>query len=158
MTNQQELLTGRLDRLESRAAMRDLVSDYCHGFDKRDWTRFIAIWADDCIWDIGPPFGVFEGLDGIRTAIYEVLWPAWERSLHLTTNLRIEFTNDNRATGLCDVSCTGTLADGSTQIVGATYTDVFCRREARWQIQTRKVTMHYFNPLPGVTLSAPGDH
>ena len=58
-------LEQRLDRVESRFAMHDLVSDYCHGFDKRDWARFSAIWWPDAVWDIGPPFGKFEGSEGI---------------------------------------------------------------------------------------------
>ena len=61
-----EALLARIDELESRNAIRDLVSDYCHGFDKRDFTRFLSIWWDDCIWDIGPPLGGFEGYEGIH--------------------------------------------------------------------------------------------
>ena len=48
-------LQSRLTELEGRIAIRDLVSDYCHGFDKRDYARFLAIWWEDCVWDIGPP-------------------------------------------------------------------------------------------------------
>jgi len=39
-----DTLVRRIDELESRAALRDLVTDYCLGFDNRDWDRFIAIW------------------------------------------------------------------------------------------------------------------
>lgn len=35
-------LERRNDELESRNALRDLVLDYCHGFDKKDWDRFIC--------------------------------------------------------------------------------------------------------------------
>ena len=47
-----ELIT-RLDRLESRYEIEALVSNYCHGFDKRDYERFLSIWWDDCLWKIG---------------------------------------------------------------------------------------------------------
>ena len=50
-------LEQRLDHLESRFAMVDLTSDYCLGFDKRDFDRFLAIWWPDAVWEIGPPFG-----------------------------------------------------------------------------------------------------
>ena len=53
-------LATRIDRLESRYDIEALVSNYCHGFDKRDYERFLAIWWDDCIWKIGfprPPLG-----------------------------------------------------------------------------------------------------
>ena len=57
LSEQVELLLARVDELESRAAMRDLVSDYCIGFDRHDWDRFIAIWHKDAVWAIGEPFG-----------------------------------------------------------------------------------------------------
>jgi hypothetical protein len=38
-------LLGRVTELESRAAIRNLVSDYSHGFDKRDYDRFLSIWS-----------------------------------------------------------------------------------------------------------------
>jgi len=148
-------LIARIDRIESHQALRDLVSDYCHGFDKRDWDRFISIWSDDCEWNIGPPFGKFHGLDGIRKAVTEVLWPVWRESHHLTTNLRITFADDNHASGMCDVDCVGALTDDSVQMVGATYYDDFERREGKWQIRRRRVTIHYFNPVPEMQLSAP---
>ena len=80
-------IAAKIDRLESRGLIEDLVSNYCHGFDKRDYARFLSIWWDDCVWKIGPPFGDFSGHDGIHQAIHEVLWPAWEQSQHVTSNL-----------------------------------------------------------------------
>ncbi len=149
-------LLSRIDLLESRAVLRDLVSDYCHGFDKRDYKRFLSIWWEDCLWDIGPPFGKFNGHDGIHTAIYEVLWPAWKESHHLTTNLRIEFEGIDKASAMCDVDCTGLLTDeDECTIVNATYYDSFERRNEVWKIFERKVKIHYFNPIPGAILSAP---
>ena len=44
MTDESRLarLEQRIDELESRHALRDLASEYCHGFDKRDFERFLA--------------------------------------------------------------------------------------------------------------------
>ena len=115
-----ELMT-RLDRLESRHHIEALVSNYCHGFDNRDYERFLSIWWDDCVWKIGPPFGDFAGHDGIHEAIHEVLWPAWSQSQHVTSNLVVDFTGPNTATGLCDVDCMGLLTDSTeATFVGAT--------------------------------------
>ena len=151
-----ENFMARLDLLESRAAMQDLVSDYFHGFDKRDYKRFLSIWWEDCLWDIGPPFGRFNGHEGIHSAIYEVLWPAWKESHHLVTNLRIEFDGQDAASAMCDVDCTGLLTnEDECTIVNATYYDNFERRDGEWKISKRKVEIHYFNPIPGAILSAP---
>lgn len=150
-----ETLEARIDRIESRAAMHDLVSDYCHGFDKRDWDRFLAIWWEHCVWEIGPPFGDFEGHAGIERAVKEILWPAWLASTHFTTNLVVTFDGPDRASGICDVDCIGTTSDGVAQTIAATYRDRFERRGGVWKIARRQVTMHHFSALVGVTLSPP---
>lgn len=145
-------LLQRIDRLESRFAMHDLVSDYCLGFDKRDFGRFLAIWWEDCVWEVGPPFGAFEGHAGINRAVKEIMWPAWLQSTHFTTNLRVTFQGDDVADGICDVDCIGTTADGQAQTVAATYTDRFERRGGVWKIARRHVKMHHFSPLVGIKL------
>ena len=155
LATQVQTLLARVDELESRSAMRDLVSDYCIGFDRHDWDRFIAIWHEDAVWAIGEPFGDFSGHDGIHKAVFEVLYPAWRETNHLTTNLRIEFTDADHAHSSCDVDCMGASPDGVVQMVGATYHDTFERRDGRWKISRREVQMHYFNPMPGLEMSAP---
>lgn len=151
-----EAMNVRIDRIESRLTMHDLVSDYCHGFDKRDFDRFLAIWWDDCVWEIGPPFGTFHGHAGINEAVRDILWPAWLKSSHFTTNLVVRFTGTDVAEGLCDVDCIGTTSDGQAQTVSATYTDRFERRNGVWKIAHRHVVMHHFSPLVGITLAPPG--
>ena len=149
-------LMARLDELESREAIRTLAFDYCHGFDKRDYPQFLSIWWDDCVWDIGPPFGRFEGHPGIYEAVTEVLWPAWRETHHLTSNNHIEFTSSDVAHSVCDVDCMGVLSGEQVcQVVGATYADQLERRDGVWKISQRTVTIHYFNPVPGTVLAAP---
>jgi hypothetical protein len=153
-----DALVARIDELESRIAIRDLASDYCHGFDKRDYERFLSIWWEDCVWDIGPPFGRFESHAGIHQAIYDVLWPAWAETHHLTTNQRVTFIDTDNATSICDVDCMGMLNDDpNCQIVGATYSDRLQRRDGVWKILQRDVQIHYFNPIPGAALAPPED-
>jgi gamma-hexachlorocyclohexane dehydrochlorinase len=155
LAEQVKALLNRVDELESRAAMRDLVSDYCIGFDRHDWDRFISIWHEDAVWAIGEPFGDFVGHEGIREAVFDVLYPAWRETNHLTTNLRISFSDADHAVGTSDVDCMGANPEGVVQMVGATYTDTFERRDGVWKIARRDVRMHYFNPMPGVEMSAP---
>ena len=150
-----ERLERRIDELESRQALRDLVSEYCHGFDKRDYPRFESIWWQDCLWDIGPPFGTFEGHAGIERAVRDVLWPFWRETHHVTSNLKLDFETLHRATGVSDVDCVGADMEDRLQIVGASYYDDFERRDGTWRISRRRVQIHYFNPIPGARLEAP---
>ncbi len=148
-------LARRVDELESRAALRDLVTDYCRGFDTHDWDTFIAIWHENAGWEIGPPFGTFEGHAGIREAVMDVLYPVWRETHHLTSNLKVEFDGPDRARGVCDVDCMGATKDDIVQMISATYSDDFERRDGVWRIARRKVQIHYFNPVPGAQMSAP---
>jgi len=150
-------LLRRVDELESRAAIRDLVSDYCLGFDNRNWDQFISIWHPDAVWEIGAPFGTFEHHEGIREAVFEVLYPVWRETHHLTTNLRLNFTDADNAHGVCNVDCMGATQDDVVQMISATYTDDFERRDGSWKIARRAVVIHYFNPIPGAVMTPPAE-
>jgi ketosteroid isomerase-like protein len=152
---QLQALLARIDQLESRNAMRDLVTTYCRGFDGGDFGRFLGIWWEDCVWDIGPPFGAFEGHAGIEKAVKEVLWPVWRETHHLTSNLQVAFAGKDDAHGVCDVDCMGATRDDVVQMISATYRDHFQRRGDTWRIKRRDVTIHYFNPIPGAQMTAP---
>lgn len=149
-------LLQRVDELESRAAIRDLVTDYCQGFDNVDWDRFINIWHEDAVWEIGPPFGTFHGHDGIHDVVHNILYPFWRETHHITTNLKLAFSDADHASGECNVDCMGASNEGDiVQMINATYLDDFERRDGVWKIAKRKVVMHYFNPIPGAEMSAP---
>lgn len=148
-------LMRQVDELQSRAAIRDLVTDYCLGFDNHEWDRFISIWHPDAVWEIGPPFGSFTGHAGIHKAVHEILYPVWRETHHLTSNLRLTFRDPDHASGVCNVDCMGATRDDVVQMINATYTDDFERRDGAWKIAKRGVTMHYFNPVPGARMSAP---
>jgi gamma-hexachlorocyclohexane dehydrochlorinase len=148
-------LSRQVDELQSRVALRDLVTDYCLGFDTHDWNRFISIWHPDAVWEIGPPFGTFRNHEGIHKAVHEVLYPVWRETHHLTSNLRVTFTDRDHARGICNVDCMGATKDNVVQLISATYTDDFERRDSVWKIAKRAVVIHYFNPVPGAQMTAP---
>jgi gamma-hexachlorocyclohexane dehydrochlorinase len=148
-------LVQQVDELQSRAALRDLVTDYCLGFDRHEWDRFISIWHPDAVWEIGPPFGTFRNHEGIYKAVHEVLYPVWRETHHLTSNLRLTFKDPDHAHGICNVDCMGATKDNVVQMISATYTDDFERRNGVWKIARRGVVIHYFNPVPGAQMTAP---
>ncbi len=149
-------LVQRVDELESRTALRDLVTDYCLGFDNHDWDTFISIWHEDAVWEIGPPFGTFTGHAEIRQAVHDILYPFWRETHHLATNLKVKFSDADHAYGVCNVDCMGASKEGDVvQMINATYKDEFERRDNIWKIALRKVEIHFFNPIPGAEMSAP---
>jgi gamma-hexachlorocyclohexane dehydrochlorinase len=108
----------------------------------------------DAIWDLGP-FGSFMGHEGIHKAAHGVLYPIWRETHHLTSNLRITFSDADHANGVSNVDCMGATKDGVVRMISATYTDAFERRNREWKIARRTVTMHYFNPIPGAEMTPP---
>ena len=144
----------RIDTIESRFAIHRLVSDYCHGCDKHDIERFMAIWHDDAVWEIGPPYGDFHGGAQIRHAMEDLIWRELPETHHWTTNLVVEFEFPDLATGICDVSCEAVNPQGETILIAATYRDRYERREGTWAISRRGVDIFYFKPVALAALDA----
>ena len=49
----------------------------------------------------------------------------------------------------------GATKDNVVQMISATSTDDFARRNGVWKIARRAVVIHYFNSIPGAQMSAP---
>jgi hypothetical protein len=102
-------LDARMDRIESELAIRRLAAEYCHGADKRDLDRFLAVWAPSAVWQMGDEVR-YEG----REAIAEVVraqWATFAQYVHWTTNHSIWIDGDD-ARGECDVAATVRLHTG----------------------------------------------
>jgi gamma-hexachlorocyclohexane dehydrochlorinase len=144
--DQETTLAARVDALESRDEIHRLVSNYCHGCDKHDIDRFMSIWHEDAVWEIGPPYGGFAGSARIRHAMVDLIWTALPETHHWTTNLVVDLDGD-RAGGLCDVTCDAIDAEGRTLLIAATYTDAYERRDGTWRIARRGCEIFYFTPV-----------
>lgn len=136
----------RVDELLSRAAIAELVAEYCHGCDACDEERFAAIWHDDARLSLGPPFGepvgeqIRDALHGIRRAFPDIR--------HWTTNLVLEFTSSDSARGECATLCEAIDRQGGRSLISATYHDRFERREGIWKFARREVVLNHRRPLP----------
>lgn len=148
-------IQSRILRLETESTLRRLVYEYCHGLDKRDAERFLAVWHPDARWLSGPLFGDFYGKEEIHRALVEHMWPAFLHLNHWTTNFVITEMGSDRASGVSDMYFAGPKADGEAVLVSATYNDQFERREGKWRIAERAIAIHYFSALPGVVMKRP---
>lgn len=139
-------LEQRLDYLESRSEIAALAADYCHGLDRHDIQRFLAIWTPDGFWAIGDPHGDFRGEDELRRAA-GVVWAALPETHHWTTNHVIAFEDADRATGLSSVHTEAIDSDGRHLTIAAAYVDEYVRRQGNWRIASRMCENYYFKPL-----------
>jgi ketosteroid isomerase-like protein len=143
-----------MDRLSSRFALQDLVSDYCLGVDQRELDRFLAIWWEDAVWDI-EFVGTFSGHEGISRGLHDVISMIWQSTAHYCVNLRVHFGGPDKALGISNVYCIGNLADGQAANAIGTYHDYFERRCGVWKILRRRVNQRFFTPLTGISLTPP---
>ena len=133
-------IESRLQQVEAHLAIHRLVAEYCHGADKRDLARFLAVWCADAVWDVGTR--KFQGRGEIRAAI-EHQWAAQPRMFHWTTNLSITVGPDQgTASGESDVETVTQLADGTWLHSAGSYQDVYRQDDATWRIARRTAVVH----------------
>ncbi|ODU07399.1 MAG: hypothetical protein ABS81_01180 [Pseudonocardia sp. SCN 72-86] len=155
MTNEnQGSLEERIDRIESRTAVAELVAGYCEGVDRQDLDRFMGLWHEDASYLIPGGRGDFHGTDGIR-ASQEVIAKAWKETYHWTTNHTVAFETRDRATGRSDAFAICTHHSGEISLVGATYNDVYERRDGVWKFASRTVNRWFVSAATDIPLLPP---
>lgn len=139
-----ESLAARVAALTAREEIRQLAHNYCHGIDKRDPDRLLAVFAEEAVWALG------EGVTPTgHTEIGQMLdqiWAAHQLTHHWTANHVIEVQGD-RATGLCDVDSTVRAADGEWRRAAASYRDDYVRTDGTWRITRREAEMSFLEPF-----------
>ncbi len=135
-------LLSRIERLEAESAIRRLVADYCHGFDKRDWDRFVGVWHDGAVWAIVDAGLEFVGVPAIL-AQAKNMWAAHGllQSHHHNANAVVDVDVEaGTATGMTDVHVNVQFADRSWQRQIATYVDRYERRDGKWKVARREAS------------------
>jgi hypothetical protein len=124
----------RLDRIESELAIHRLASEYCHGADRRDLDRFLAVWAPTAVWQMSDEVR-YEGLEAIASVV-QAQWRTFAQYVHWTTNHTVWIDGDE-ARGECDVATYVRLHSGRWVRTGGTYRDKYRRIDGRWLIAHR---------------------
>lgn len=136
-------LETRLQDAESVLAIQRLKARYGALVDRRHHERgglrepaevdriaaeVSLLFTEDAVWDGGPSLGTCRGRDAIRVRLAKptVQW-AW----HFFLKPRIE-VQGNGATGVWDVFCPCTLADGSQRWMVGVETDAYARVAGTW--------------------------
>jgi ketosteroid isomerase-like protein len=144
----------RLDRVESRFAIEDLIAKYAKGFDREDPELLHSIWHDDAVLDFGEAFGVHEGMDAIRTAA-DGFWQNITWMHHWQATPLIEIDGD-AATAYVGLDCMVRSAEQGPVRVGGYYEDVFERRDGVWKFTRRMCDIQIW--APDSTYKAESEH
>lgn len=148
----------RLDRLESYAAIQQLVSRYARALDARDMDTVVSLFSPDVA--VGPDR---RGRDALKTWM-STLMSEMRTTVHLVANHVIDFQDADHASGV--VYCRDELerTDRGEWAVGTIqYWDDYVRVDGEWCFTRRRLHRWYLvdalrRPAPGVGVNDFGDH
>lgn len=135
----------RLDAIESRNAITEVVHLYTHAFDRRDRDLLRGLWWEDATFSLGEIGGPFTGPDAILEGS-EGLWSANTAMHHWMANLVITLDGDHATARSAVDVMVANAQDGPVQ-VGGLYEDEFTRRDGVWKFSSREFTVDYWTPL-----------
>jgi hypothetical protein len=137
----------RLELLETRNTLLDLISCYAQGFDNHDPSLLRIAFHDDAILELGL-FGRFEGLDAILGAAAQ-FWIGAPHMHHWMANPLLEIDLESgSARGSTSLDCLSTFVETGTSHIGGRYEDTFKRVDGRWAISERVFEVQFVAPLP----------
>lgn len=148
-------LETRLQELEDRLAITDVLYQYATGLDSRDWDQLARCFTKDGVADFLEFGGVNEGREAIVALCSGVL-AGLDSSQHLIGNPRVRLDGD-RAEADCYFQAQHFLtspAGGNTYSVGGRYADRLRRTEAGWQIEHRTLLCDWQDGNAGVFTEA----
>lgn len=139
-------LERRLDRVESRFAIQELVTAYCEACDEHDMPRLAGLFTEDAVFD--SPSGVLRAVG--RDAIAEMFVGAFRvrgPGYHWTHDLTVGFdgADPDRATGLV-ASHAETCPNGVASLAAMKYDDEYRRLDGRWLFSRRNIRFLYYVP------------
>ena len=121
----------RLQRIEDRQAIRDLLASYCYRIAAADVDAVVALFADDAVVEIlGDRY---EGEEGLR-ALYAASLPVEPKPL--LHNHLLESLDPTSARGR-SVFEIRQVRDGQPETSLGCYLDTFTKRDGVWKFQRR---------------------
>lgn len=150
-----------LQEMSDRMEIQELLTDYSHALDSRDWAGLRSLFTDDAVIDYtamgGPHGGPDHVVDWLRETMHHMLGYQ-----HLVATSKIALDGDG-ATGrtICfnpmvlDVGRDGTPAR-HVFFCGLWYVDRFVRTRSGWKIAERREERSYFYNFPGGEPPLPG--
>ncbi len=139
-------LEDRIDRLESKDAIRALVTDYAIACDIHDMPWLMSLFTEDA--RFGSPNGkmVSTGREAIREMFintFKIRGPAY----HWTHDVKVTIDPDdaNKASALVHAHAE-TTPNGVVSIAAMKYHDTYRREGGVWRFLTREIKFLYYIP------------
>ena len=138
-----ESLEGRIRRLEDRAEIGDLITNYAVAVDDRDFETLGEMFSRDAVFD--NVRGVEHGRERVM-AYYRARLGEFGPTFHVPHSHSIRFDTKDSAHGV--VLAHAELAIGrDTCVIALRYQDHYLREDGRWRFRQRAVRQLYAMPL-----------
>ena len=132
-------LRSRVQRLEDREEIRELIARYGRAVDDRDWDALWAQYTPDAVFDSAAGRSV--GTDAIID-YYAERTSAYVASYHYPHSSELTFVDDDHATGVVCAHAELTI-EGDTVMVALRYQDDYRRTDGRWRFHERNTNLLY---------------
>jgi ketosteroid isomerase-like protein len=135
-------LEDRIQFIEDRFALQDVVNDYCASIDSLTDVAGVAnCFTEDAVFDLtGLGLAVFNGRDAIYNFFEDAL-DAVTHHAHYATNFTVDNIDSEKATGHNYIIGLGLGKNGSNIVVNARYDLEFERTPDGWKIS------HFSEPV-----------
>jgi uncharacterized protein (TIGR02246 family) len=136
----------RLDRLESKEAIRVLVTEYAIACDEHDMPALMRLFTADACFDAPNGAMVAVGRDAIETMFIETLktrGPGYHWTHDVT--VKIDPEDPDKATGLV-YSHAETTPNGVVSLAAMKYHDDYRREDGEWRFAKRVISFLYYVP------------
>ena len=140
-------LLHRVDRLESRHSIAELISVYGIACDDHDMPRLIGLFTPDAVFETRNGLMRADGstkIEAMFIEAFKIRGPAF----HWTHDHIVEFdaADPDRATGIV-LSHAETTPHGEPSLAAMRYEDVYRRRDGRWLFEKRTINFLYYLPV-----------
>ncbi len=132
----------RVQRLEDREAIRDLVAAYCRAIDDRDLEGFVALYTENCVHGQRDGSLHLEGRAALREH-YAGRFLQYGFTLHTPHAHVIEFDGPNEAHGWVSGHAEMGL-EGEGWLAAFRYTDAYRREDGVWRFAQRELATYYY--------------
>lgn len=142
----------RIDRLESKDAIRELATAYAIACDEHDMQRLMNLFTEDAAFDAPNGATVADGKGAIRTMFentFKIRGPAYHWTHDVT--IEIDAHNPDTATGQV-LSHAETTPSGVVSIAAMRYADNYVRGvDGKWRFHRREISFLYYVPAAEYT-------
>lgn len=130
-----EQMQTRLELLQAKQDLHELLANYCTGVDRRDRALLESLWWPEATMD----FGLFSGPASQFCELITADNPAVEITWHFTSNEAFEIDGDRASGRAYVIGMSALRGDGkpTQHIAAGRYLDHYERRDGVWKFSQR---------------------